>query len=344
MSSIFKKTIGIISFIIFVGSFAMQTRAEESVTSSGIKEVIGFSDVERTHDAFTAINYLNSAGVINGYPDGSFKPDNSINRAEVLKIILNGSKIESPELAGASPFPDVPQGEWFARFVMKAKQLGIIKGDDKDGSFAPARQVNKAEFLKMLLTANGIDATKSGVTGEMAADVSLDDWFAPYLEYAIRSGIVTKDPNGNANPGKLLTRSEVADMMYILLLIRNSDDTQFLLHRSESELAQIEVYIAVNKITQAKRSSELAVDLTQQAYKNMSDNNVVLGAAKLSRAYDWLVDSYIYGIQKNYEAAAEWANKSIDKATEAWEANNATQPIARHIKDRAREILTQVGG
>ena len=76
----------------------------------------------------------------------------------------------------------------------------------------------------------------------------------------------------------------------------------------------------------------------------MATDKVVLGAAKLARAYDWLVDSFVYGIQKDYTSAAEYANKAIDKAGEAWEANNATQPIARHIKDRAREILSQIGG
>ena len=116
------------------------------------------------------------------------------------------------------------------------------------------------------------------------------------------------------------------------------------MHRSEAELAQIEVYIAANKVTNAKRASELAVDLTQQAYKNMPENNVVVGAAKLAKAYDWLVDSFVYGIKKDFPAATEWANKAIAKAGEAWEANNATQPIAKHIKDRAREILAQVGG
>ena len=96
--------------------------------------------------------------------------------------------------------------------------------------------------------------------------------------------------------------------------------------------------------TSAKRASELAVDLTQQAYKNMPENNVVVGAAKLARAYDMLVDSFILGIQKKNVEAADMANQAIAKATEAWNANNATQPIAKHIKDRAREILAQVGG
>ena len=94
----------------------------------------------------------------------------------------------------------------------------------------------------------------------------------------------------------------------------------------------------------AKGASELADDVMQQAYKNMPENNIVIGAAKIARAYDWLVDAFVLGIQGQDAEAAQKANDSIDKAGEAWEANNATQPIAAHIKERAREILKSSRG
>ncbi len=312
-------------------------------TTSGTQVVsTGFSDVNRTHPSYTAITYLSQNGVVGGYADGSFKPENSINRAEVLKIILKGSGIEADEVFGGH-FPDVGEGDWFAPFVMKARALGFVKGNDTDGTFAPGRQVNIAEFLKMLLTASNIDVS-SFEGQQVVPNIPTDAWYANYVNYAVALGIATRDSNGNVDAAKPLTRGEVMDMLYLLSIIRKGDDTQFLLTRAESEMAQIEVYIAANMVANAKSASDLAVDLTQQAYKNMPDNNVVLGAAKIARAYDWLVDSFILGIQGQNDAAAQKANDSINKATEAWEANNATQPIARHIKERAREILDQVGG
>jgi len=339
-----QKLLATVLALVFLAMPFGYVSAETSETSSGIKAVTSFQDVLRTHPDYVAISYLNESGVINGYSDGTFKPDDPINRAEVLKIILMGSSVEAPEDFGEVTFPDFQKADWFARFVMKAKELGIVKGDDTDGTFSPSRQVNKAEFLKMLLMANNIKTDSIQLEEDLTSDVPKDAWFAPYLNYAFQVGLTTKNEQGLLEPSKPLTRAEVADMMYLLILIKSSKDTQFLLHRAEAELAQIEVYIAANKVLNAKRASELAVDLTQQAYRNMPDNNVVLGAAKLARSYDWLVDAFVLGIQKDYEGAAEWANKAIDKATEAWEVNNATQPIARHIKDRAREILAQVGG
>lgn len=330
----------VVLFVVTAPSVSAQTIA---TTSSGAQVLsTGFNDVNRTHPNYTAITYLNQNGVIGGYADGSFKPGNPINRAEVLKVILKGSGIESNE-AYDGHFPDVAEGDWFAPFVMKAKALGFVKGNDADGTFAPARQVNMAEFLKMLLFANNIDV--SAFEGkQVAPNIPLDAWYANYVNYAVALGIAPRDADGNVDASRFLTRGEVVDMMYLLSIIQKGNDTQFLLSRAEAEMAQIEVYIAANMVAYAKNASDLAVDLTQQAYGNMSDNNVVIGAAKIARAYDWLVDSFILGIQKKNEEAARIANVAIDKATEAWEANNATQPIAKHIKERAREILTQVGG
>jgi hypothetical protein len=301
-----------------------------------------FSDVSRTHQYYTAITYLNGAGVVQGYDDGTFKPENPINRAEVLKIILKGSNIEADEKFEAA-FPDVTADQWFAPYVIKAKVMGFVQGNDTDGTFTPARQVNLAEFLKMLLTANSIDVSSfEGKT--VVPNIPTDAWYANYINYAATLGIIPRDTNGNVDAAKSLTRGEVISIMYLLNIIRNGQDTQFLLDRAEAELAQIEVYIAANQVALAKSASELAVDITQQAYSNMSTNEVVVGAAKIARAYDYLVDSFILGVQGKNTEAAQKANDAIDKATEAWEANNATQPIAKHIKERAREILAQVGG
>lgn len=333
-----------ILYIFVLGLFAPITFAQTTAsTSSGIQNVAtGFNDVSRANKYYTAVTYLNQEGVIQGYGDGTFKPDNAINRAEVLKIILGGSGIEA-DLDFSADFPDVQADHWFAPYVIKAKSMGFVQGNDIDGTFTPARQVNLAEFLKMLLSANSLDPA-SYTFDNPIPNIPADVWYAPYVNYAAVLGIIAKDAQGNIDAGKLLTRGDVINIMYLLNIIRKGKDTQFLLNRAEAELAQIEVYIAANEIALAKNASELAVDITQQAYKNLPTNNVVLGAAKIARAYDYLVNAFVAGIQKKNAESADFANQAIDKATEAWESNNATQPIARHIKDRAREILAQVGG
>jgi hypothetical protein len=343
-SKTLKQLSAILLLFFAIALFSPSALAEVTAsTSSGVQTVTtGFSDVPRTHANYTAITFLNDVKIISGYPDGTFKPANPINRAEALKVILTGSGIEANE-AFQSVFPDVTADQWFAPYVMKAKAMGFVQGNSTDGTFAPSRQVNLAEFLKMLLTAGGI-SVESFKGQTVVPNIPADAWYAPYVNYAATLGIIYKDANGNVDAAKLLTRGEVANILYLLTIIKNGKDTQFLLTRAETELAQIEIYIGANQVALAKVASELAVDITQQAYKNMPDNAVVLGAAKLARAYDYYMNALITGIQGKNDEAASWANQAIDKATEAWEANNATQPIAKHIKDRARDVLAQVGG
>jgi len=289
-----------------------------------------FEDVPTTHPHHTAIRFLAENGIVSGYQDGTFKPDNTINRAEVLKIILKGSNIDST-IDFSQEFPDVNEGDWFAPFVLKAKNLGIVKGNENDGTFTPSREVNLAEFLKMLLEANQIDTS-------MFKDSSTD-WFTQYINYGKQFGLV----EGNApDPGKQLTRSEVANMMYLLTLTENGTNTQFLLTRAETELAQTEIFLMAKMPLEAKKSSLLSIDLTQKALLNIPDNNIVLGAAKLAKAYNYVVNSYIFALNNETQEAANWANQAIDKASEAWEVNIDTEPIAKHIKDLAREILKQI--
>jgi len=339
-----QKQLAIISLCFFaVTLFVPSALAMTASTTSGIQAVpTGFSDVPRAHANYTAITFLNDAKVISGYPDGTFKPDNPINRAEVLKVILMSSGIEANEAFQAA-FPDVTADNWFAPYVMKAKVMGFVQGNSTDGTFAPSRQVNLAEFIKMLLSANTIDVSSfQGKT--VAPNIPVDAWYANYVNYTVALGIVPKDASGNVDAAKPLTRGEVANILYLFTIIRKGKDTQFLLTRAEIELAQVEIYIGANQVALAKVASELAVDMTQQAYKNMPENNVVVGAAKIARAYDYLVNAFITGVQQKNTESADWANQAIDKATEAWEVNSATQLIAKHIKDRARQILVQVGG
>jgi len=299
-----------------------------------------FSDIDKTHPNYAAIMFMYDEGVIGGYPDGTFQPDKAINRAEVLKVILAGAKVEVGQ-EYQNYFPDVLESDWFAPFVTKAKDLGYVSGNGTDGTFTPSRQVSLAEFLKMAIEANNVDI--SSLAGKSAIEgMDPDAWFTPYVNYAVASGVLLDKEN--VDPSKELTRGEVVNMMYLLTLVRKGGDTQFLLTRAEAELAQVDVYLSVEELYLAKIASTIAVDLTGKAYANMPENEVVIGAAKLAKGYNYIVNAYALAVKGDSEKSAEWANAAIQKASEAWEANHSTEEVAKHIKEMARQILTQVGG
>lgn len=86
-----------------------------------------FYDVSESHPNFGAIEFLKQANVINGYEDGSFKPDNKVNRAESLKMILLSAGVYvSGTNSGANTFSDVDQNAWFFNYINSAVTKNII--------------------------------------------------------------------------------------------------------------------------------------------------------------------------------------------------------------------------
>jgi hypothetical protein len=162
------------------------------------------------------------------------------------------------------------------------------------------------------------------------------------MNYVGQAGIIPKDAQNNLYPDKELSRGEVAQILYLLTVIRKGSDSQFLLEQAQLQINQIEVYLRNNEAQFAKAASGLAVDVTQQALVAMPTDSIVLGGAKIARAYDYLVDCYISAMAKKNDEAKSWANQAITKATEAWQVNNGLQTIAKHVKDLANGLLAQL--
>ena len=120
------------------------------------------------------ISLLTSIGAIQGNPDGTFRPNQTLNRAEFLKIaLLSYPKVRVSKSDSANCFPDVSSDDWFSQYVCLAKKRGMVSGY-QDGEFKPGRPVNYAEALKIL--------------GELYNYVafSADDepWYAGYVRAA----------------------------------------------------------------------------------------------------------------------------------------------------------------
>jgi len=131
---------------------------------SSLDSVQAFCDVEATNPQAKYISYLKISKVVEGVPvttcaiGADFKPNKPVNRAEALKIILLAFEIsKDPNYVEPGTYPyqnsdlylDVHQSDWFAGWVMKAKDLGIITGYPDD-TFGPGNVINKAEMVKII--------------------------------------------------------------------------------------------------------------------------------------------------------------------------------------------------
>ena len=112
------------------------------------------------------VDTLVSLGVINGYTDGSFKPNDTVTRAEMAKMIYvlrTGNSDASAYNDDYSTFADI-KGHWARGYVKYCQSLGIIAGQSAT-KFAPDQTVTAQEAAKMLLVTLGYDATKAGLVG-----------------------------------------------------------------------------------------------------------------------------------------------------------------------------------
>ena len=93
--------------------------------------------------------YENS--IVDGYDDGTFKPDAPINRAEALKIIFLASKLEPfDDIDYSDRFSDVRPGDWYEEYVSSALSYEFVEGYD-DGTFRPGQSITRAEASKIVL-------------------------------------------------------------------------------------------------------------------------------------------------------------------------------------------------
>ncbi|MFQ7856846.1 MAG: S-layer homology domain-containing protein [Flavonifractor plautii] len=112
---------------------------------SGAPGTGGFSDVKRGDWYAPYVTFAKRYGIANGYLDGTFRPEQPVSRAELVKLIASYFTVEG----GTSPFPDVPDGHWAAEVVSFAAEEGWVSGYP-DGTFRPDAPVSRAEAVKIL--------------------------------------------------------------------------------------------------------------------------------------------------------------------------------------------------
>ncbi len=170
-----------------------------------------FSDVPSNHPNAEAIAYVQAKGIVSGYGDGSFRPDQKINRAEFTKIIVasyvSDEEIYDCPLHGdtASLFSDLEERAWYLAPLCVAHLKGVIAGYP-DGTFRPSANINFVEAAKIIVHSFDI-ATDAGHTAPS------DIWFVPYV---IDLNVYNAIPTSITRFDQSITRGEMAEMIWRL--------------------------------------------------------------------------------------------------------------------------------
>lgn len=160
-----------------------------------------FTDVSKSHPNYDAIMYVQSENIVKGYADGSYKPDQKINRAEFTKIIVEAVVGQEPLEHAGQCFPDVKTGMWFYSYVCYAERMGIL-GGYPDGFFKPANDINFVEAAKII-----------AIAFEYQTSTDTQVWFKGYVDalgnfHAIPASVSAFE--------KTITRGEMAEIIYRL--------------------------------------------------------------------------------------------------------------------------------
>jgi len=175
-----------------------------------------FSDMTIEDSSYIAACALKEKKVVQGYSDGTFKPANVLNRAELLKFLLEGDDSNRPTLENyKNCFPDVSK-EWFAPYVCAARQQKYISGYP-NGRFKPGNPVNKVEALKIMFNVLQIPV-KTSATKTYFKDIPISEWYAPYVQAGVELGIIPTEGVDFLKPTEGMTREDIAESVYQLYL------------------------------------------------------------------------------------------------------------------------------
>jgi len=181
-----------------------------------------FSDVSTNNLNAPAIQFLKNQGIISGYPDGTFHPDQAVTRVEFLKLLFQTAGI-TLDVTAPTKFKDVDENAWYAPYVRKAKQAGWIEGY-ADNTFQPDQPVNKVEGLKMIAAVTGWQIVPA--LQNPFKDTSATDWFTPDVAYAKSHGYL-EESGSFFIPSASLSRAKTSEMLFRILITKQTGATSY---------------------------------------------------------------------------------------------------------------------
>lgn len=169
-------------------------------------EAKSFTDVPSGHTYYPYIHKMNELGVIKGYGDGSFKPNQTISRAHVAVMLSRA--LDLTPIRSETTFSDVPKSHIYYKEIMALYRAGIIDGIK--GKYNPAGSLTRGQMAKIL--ANAFDLQQ--VNTSQFTDVPLSHHFNPYIGALAANNITTGYGDGTFKPNAYLSRVHFTVFMY----------------------------------------------------------------------------------------------------------------------------------
>ncbi len=233
-----------------------------------------------------AVEACVSLKIISGYPDGTYRPDGTITRAEMAKLIcmtLSGGKAPAVSAPAKATFVDVRNtgAAWAEPFIEACRVQGIVSGVSAD-RFDPSGAVTATQAAKMLLGALGYAADKEGFTGST--------WARYVNEAAKKAGLFE---GLDLDPAQPLSRDNAAQMIWNALnatMVEYVTETVTIDGQTVTKVSRKEKLVGDTQTKLTLLSACGAEQSQNQTVERKATTAVLLEDATLSRCYSQLVD------------------------------------------------------
>lgn len=179
-----------------------------------------FSDVPGTHWASNAINVMLEQGIFSGYPDGTFKPENQVTRAEFSKVMVLALGLKTQEGSSAS-YVDLPKTHWAFPYVEGAKAYLTGYQTAQGIAFRPDEPAQREDMAVALVKALKLPISSESVLRGYADVLSISPALRPYVATAIENGLMVgfeREGNKYFGPLEALTRAQTSQLLVNVLV------------------------------------------------------------------------------------------------------------------------------
>lgn len=172
-----------------------------------------FSDVAENSWFKNYVYDLTEKNVINGYPDGTFKPDNKVTAGEFIKLIIMASAPDINYELVSSSFD-----HWAAKYVRVAENYGVLENGEYNINNID-NEISRIEIVQILSRCDMIikETPQISVFKQFSDTDNLSDDELIYLSHAVGIGVINGDSEGTFRPSDSLSRGECAKVIYTYL-------------------------------------------------------------------------------------------------------------------------------
>lgn len=195
------------------------------VTAFGVIPALAFPDVDSNHWAAAEIKLLSEQGVIVGYPDGTFKPDENVTRAEFAAMAIRALNQQHTKVAQPVNFTDVTPDHWAYEDIQKALYFDLISYEKEGDLFRPDDSVSRAESMSVAVNALTTETISVAKAKEVLAQKYIDahtvpEWFLIPAGKAEILGMVVVMPSAQKaalEATRPATRAEVTAILFKMM-------------------------------------------------------------------------------------------------------------------------------